>query len=367
LIPLSNFQYDDKIVDLLLKTLQSGKLSAGENILKFEKLFSEYHNNLNVLSVSSATAGLELALRCLEIGPGDEVIVPSYTFPATANAVLARGARPVFVDIEDSTLNVDISKLNNLISTKTKAIMVVHSFGKCLHKEQLQNVRAAHGIPIIEDAACAVGSRFEDGTLSGTVGDFTIFSFHQRKILNSGEGGAVIVKDDRNFEKIKMLRSHGMKLGKYYGTFEEQGFNYRWNELAAAVATHQLKKIENEIQERNQIANMYNEAFKDIKGQFTALNKVDGLRTFQSYVLRFESSSKPDKLIEAYRSEGIEVTIGTYFLPDQPAFRQYCTDDVYPVSKKSFQQLIAIPIYSNLRDQDFQKIVNTTKVIALRD
>ena len=317
-----------------------------------------------MIAVANATNGIELALQALEIGVGDEVLVPAYTFPAAPNSVLARGGTPVFVDIDSKSLNIDLKLIRESITSRTKAIIVVHAFGLCLDKYMLEAIRTDFNLPIIEDAACALGARFADGTLAGTLGDFSVFSFHQRKIINTGEGGAVVVSKGQDFQRVQRLRSHGMRFGSYFGTFEEPGFNYRWNEIAATVGIYGLELLDDEIDRRNQIAGRYVAAFSGHASLDLSAAQVDDFRTFQSFTLRFPGCVNVEQVIQDFREMGIESTIGTYHLPGEPAFAPYIGSKAYPQSQQAFNEVVAIPIYGNMTEREIMLVISATLKVA---
>lgn len=364
MIPLFRFQGASKILPGIASTLESGRLSAGQKIIEFENKLGIFLGTPNIVAVANATNGIELALRALNVGVGDEIIVPAYTFPAAPNGVIARGGRPVFVDIDSKSLNIDLEKVREAITPRTKAIIVVHAFGLCINKGKLQDLRDEFGIPVIEDAACALGAKFEDDTYAGTLGDFAIFSFHQRKILNTGEGGVVVTRDPLDVEKIKQLRSHGMQYGDFFGTFHQQGFNYRWNELAATIGIYALGHLEEEIQRRNLVAKQYVDVFSTNLSLDLSAAQVDQRRIFQSFTLRFRGNQSVKNIISAYRRKGIEATVGTYHLPEQNAFAIYTDGENFPESRRAFDEVVAIPILGDMSKNEIQQVIDATLSIS---
>ena len=241
--------------------LESGWVTQGPKVKAFEELFAEKHRVKNALAVTSCTTGLHLALAALEIGPGDEVIVPSFTWVATANVVLYCGAKPVLCDIDLTTFNLDPKAVKKKITPKTKAIIAVHLFGLCADMDAIKE--AAPGIPIVEDAACASGAFYKDQPAGG-LGDVACFSFHPRKSITTGEGGMVTTNNDQLAEQMNMLRNHGASISeeqRHHGPkpyilpdFNLLGFNYRMTDLQGAVGLVQLEKMEQFISERQRWA-----------------------------------------------------------------------------------------------------------------
>ena len=238
--------------------LMSGWLTSGPKVREFEQLFAERHHVKHAIAVTSATTALHLALVALDVKPGDEVIVPAFTWVSTANVVLYCGATVVFVDIDPATFNISIDDLKKKISNRTKAIIPVHLFGLCADMDRIKET--AHGIPLIEDAACAAGAAYK-GKPAGSLGDIGCFSFHPRKSVTTGEGGMVTTNNDQLAEKISMLRNHGASVSeeqRHHGPrpyilpdFNLMGFNYRMTDLQGAVGVVQLKKIDQFIDERS--------------------------------------------------------------------------------------------------------------------
>jgi len=197
-----------------------------------------------------------LALLALGIGPGDEVIVPAFTFPATGNAVELVGARPVFVDVDPRTYNIQINEIEKYITKKTAAILVVHLFGNPVDMESVLNIAQRYRLKVIEDAAGALGSLYR-GRLCGTMGDVGCFSFHPRKIVTTGEGGMVVTSSQEVAERVRMLRNHGMIQGDNTKDFVAPGLNYRMNEFEAALGIVQMKNLSSTITERISLARVF--------------------------------------------------------------------------------------------------------------
>src|SRR5215467_5056000 len=227
----------------LREPIESGWLTQGPKVAAFESAFAARHNVKHAIAVTSATTGLHLALAALGIGPGDEVIVPAFTWVATANVVLYCGATPVFADVDRVTFNIDPKDLVRRVTPRTKVVIPVHLFGLCADMEAIRVVLPSD-IRIIEDAACAAGASWK-GKSAGTLGDLGVFSFHPRKSITTGEGGMVTTNDDRLAERVKMLRNHGASVSeeeRHRGPrpyllpeFDLLGFNYRMTDLQGAV------------------------------------------------------------------------------------------------------------------------------------
>ena len=248
----------------LKEPLFTGWLTSGPKVREFERLFAERHQVKHALAVTSATTALHLALVALDIKPGDQVIVPAFTWISTANVVEYCGAEVVFVDIDPKTFNLDVHDLSRRITNKTKAIIPVHLFGLCADIDAIKKI--AGEIPLIEDGACAAGAEYF-GRPSGGLGAIGCFSFHPRKSITTGEGGMVTTNDDQIAERIGMLRNHGASISeeqRHLGArpyilpeFNMLGFNYRMTDLQGAVGIVQIKKLDTFIEERNKWASFY--------------------------------------------------------------------------------------------------------------
>jgi perosamine synthetase len=248
--------------------ITTGWLTSGPKVRAFEQAFAERHNVKHAIAVTSATTALHLALVTLDIKPGDEVIVPAFTWVSTANVVLYQGAEVVFCDIDPKTFNLDPKKLREKITPKTKAIMVVHLFGLCAPMDDIKTI--VGDIPIIEDGACAAGAAYK-GKPAGGLGTIGCFSFHPRKSITTGEGGMITTNDDKLGATLQVLRNHGASISeeqRHHGPkpyilpdFNVLGYNYRMTDLQGAIGEVQLKKLDTFIEERAHWAAYYTRIF----------------------------------------------------------------------------------------------------------
>ena len=249
-----SFTDDDK--QAVLSVLDSGKLVQGEMVLSLEQSFCKNQNIEYASAVSNGTASLHLALVCLGIGKGDEVIVPAFSYIATANVVELVGAKPVFVDVSLDTFNIDVDQLEAAITHCTKCIIPVHEFGLCANMPEVMCIANRHGLFVIEDSACALGAQI-DGKASGSFGHLGSFSLHPRKAITSGEGGVVVTNSaDYDFE-VKTLRNHGIKPGVPVMDFIRAGFNYRMTDFQAALVNSQFKRLPEYLAHKAILAEKY--------------------------------------------------------------------------------------------------------------
>lgn len=337
--------------------LDSGFLTQGPRAASFEKEVSRLTGASNAFATSSATTGLHLALRALDIGPGDEVIIPDFSFPATANVVVQLGAAPVFVDITMSDFGMDPLLLETAITEKTKAIMPVHAFGLVCDMDPILEIAARHGLPVIEDAACALGAMYQ-GRQAGALGTAGVFSFHPRKVITTGEGGMITTSDTELSERIAVLRSHGSVRGSHYMSFIEAGYNYRLSDINAAIGLVQMTRLEDLLRDRRARADRYAELLADVEGVRTPRVPEGRTHTFQSYVVTLDDDISRDGVIDSMRAAGVETTLGTYSMHLQPYFRDRfgISDAALPSATRAHHSGLTLPLYPQLTDDDLIRV-----------
>ncbi|MBK8785168.1 MAG: DegT/DnrJ/EryC1/StrS aminotransferase family protein [Chitinophagaceae bacterium] len=260
-IPLASPDINQQDIDCVTAVLRSGMLVQGINVLALEKSFNEFNKSKNAIALSNGTATLHLALLALGIGKGDEVIVPAFSYVATANVVEMVGATCVFVDIDINTFNIDVTKIEAHITSKTKAIIPVHEFGLACDIEAIMQIAVKHKLYVIEDAACALGA-MQNGKHAGTFGNLGSFSLHPRKSITSGEGGVLLTADDELAKKLRQLRNHGIEMQDGQMHFVDAGLNYRMTDFQAALANSQMQRLARIIAYKQELAEVY---FNEIK------------------------------------------------------------------------------------------------------
>jgi len=368
-IRLSNPYLGDKqdLMHLLAEVLESGLLVQGEYVVKFEQQIADFLGVKHAIAVSSGTAALHLSLVALGIGPGDEVIVPAYTFPATANVVELVGAKPVLVDVDLETYNIQIEQIERVISPNTKAIIPVHLFGNPADMNPIMEIAKKHNLWVVEDAAGALGSIYK-GRKCGTIGHLGCFSFHPRKIVTTGEGGIVVTNDNDLAEQIRSLRNHGMRTVEGKVDFVAAGFNYRMNELEAVLGIIQMRDIQEIISERQRLAGFYMDALKSVPG--IAFQKVlpNCTTVWQAFVVRFKDRDA-GSVLEFLRNANIEVNIGTYALHILQFYSKkygYKPSD-YPKAVELYSKGLALPFYNRMTQRDIMQVVDTLRRIFNED
>lgn len=343
--------------------LASGYLTQGPKVQEFERGVQAIVGSKHAFAMSSATTALHLALVALGIKPGDEVLVSDFTYPASGNVIVQQGAIPVCVDVLPDTYAMDAADLERRITTKSRAIMVVHPFGLSADMEAVNAVAARHKLPVIEDAACALGAKFR-GRWCGTMSDAGCFSFHPRKSVTTGEGGMIVTERDDLAQKISVLRSHGGVRGQWYLRFDEAGFNYRLSDILAAVGVAQLKKLDWLINGKRAHAARLAGLLAGIKGISLPVEPAGCLHTYQSFVIVLDAGIDRDAVIARMRERGVETTLGTYAMHSQPFFQRtygYKPGDL-PVSDRLFRQTLTLPLYPQMTEADLQLVAKSLEL-----
>jgi dTDP-4-amino-4,6-dideoxygalactose transaminase len=319
------------------EVLETGMLTMGPKVPEFEALLARACGVEHAVAVSSGTAALHLAVLALGLEPGDEVLVPAYTFPATANVVALSGARPVLVDVDPHTLNLDPAKLE--VGPRTKAILAVHLFGRPVAWGALPE-----GVPVIEDAAGALGASWR-GRPCGSLGALGCLSFHPRKIVTTGEGGAVTTSDEQLADASRRLRNHGWKT---LGDLPAPGFNYRISDVLCALGIPQLQRLQELHAARSRIAAGYTERLGEhVETPSAAEGDVHG---WQAYVVL---TDRRDEALAALRADGIEAQIGTYALHRLGA---YADQGPFPGADAAFERALALPFHTRITEADQDRV-----------
>lgn len=348
---------DDAELKAVGDVLATGMLTQGAQAARLEDLVCELTGASRAAAVSSATTGLHLALVALGVGPGDEVIMPAFSFPATANVVVQQQARPVFVDIDPVTFNMSPDLIEAAVTSRTAAVMPVHAFGLCAEMDDINDVAGRHGLPVIEDAACALGGVYR-GRAAGALGTAGVFSFHPRKIVTTGEGGMITTSDQALADKVNVLRAHGARRGELFMEFVEAGFNYRLSDIHAAIGVVQMGKVSSILAERRRLAASLTDRLAGIDGVAPPAAPTHVEPTFQSYVVRLDDQVDRDQVIRSMRQSGIETTLGTYGMHLQPYFQDLMGDRSaeLPHSTRAHHQALTLPLYPGLGDSDLDQI-----------
>lgn len=345
-------------LDEIKKVFDSNYLVQGNKVEEFENKVKEYLKVKHVIAVSSGTAALHLAILTLGVGMGDEVIVPDFTFPATANVVEIVGATTKLVDIKLDSLCIDSDKIEDEITEKTKVIIPVHEFGQSANMDKIIAIAKKHSLKIVEDAACALGAEYK-GNKVGTIGDIGCFSLHPRKAITTGEGGLVVTNNDEYAEKVRMLRNHGISYANGKGQFVMAGLNYRMTDIQGAIGVVQMEKLNNINKKRREIAEMYNQLFQNIKNIRLPEEKSYSKHVWQTYHILLGEKIDRDKVILKLKEKQIEANLGAHSVHGQPYYvKKYAYGDKkFSNSSIAFNQGIAIPLHGMLTDWQVKEIV----------
>ncbi|MDA0194127.1 MAG: DegT/DnrJ/EryC1/StrS family aminotransferase [Bacteroidetes bacterium] len=374
-ISISQPQLGEEEWHALKEPLTSGWLTSGPMVKEFEEQFAKRHQVKHAVAVTSATTALHLSLVGLDIGPGDEVIVPAFTWVSTANVVLYCGAKVVFTDIDPHTFNIDPIGLKDKITSKTKAIICVHLFGLSADMDEIKKVSG--DIALIEDAACAAGASYK-GTPVGSLGTMACFSFHPRKSITTGEGGMITTNNDQLSTRLGILRNHGASISeeqRHNGPqpfilpdFNELGYNYRMTDLQGAVGNVQLKKLDKFINERAKWASYYNEQLKAL--DWLHLPEYSGQygHGWQSYVTMVDetkSQAPRNEIMRILLEKGISTRPGTHavHMLSYYAKRLGIKPEDFVNAKNANDFSMAIPLHNKMTEEDFQYVVNTLRNI----
>ena len=342
-IRLARPDVGDAELAAVAEVVRTGQLTMGPKVEEFENAVAGAVGTAHAAAVSSGTAALHLALLALEIGPGDEVIVPAYTFPATANAVELCGAKAVLVDIDSETFNLDVSAVAAAVTPRTRAVMAVHLFGRPVEWEALQTA-VPQEVALLEDAAGALGAHYR-GTACGALGVAACLSFHPRKIVTTGEGGAVTTDEAALDAAVRRFRHHGWAT---LGDMPSPGFNYRLPDLLCAIGIPQLLRLEELLAARERVAGWYTER---LEHHVLTPSAAEGDRHgWQAYVVQLE---RRDDALAALRAAEIEAQIGTWALHRLEPYR---AQGAFPGADRAFEQALALPFATTTTEDEVERV-----------
>lgn len=369
MIPLSRPAFGPEEEEAVRDVLRSGWVAQGPATAAFERQAAEAIGVPHAIAVSSCTTALHLAVLAADVGPGDEVILPAFTFPATANAVLYAGAVPVLVDVDPATLNIDPRRAEEAVTPRTKAVIGVHLFGFPFEVAALRALCDRHGLRLLEDAACAIGTRI-DGRMAGGFGDVACFSLHARKVITCGEGGLLTTQDDAMAERMRSLRTHGADraaearqgegLAPPSPRYVRLGYNYRLSDIQSAVAATQLRRLEGFVRERNELAQRYDAELEGLPGLRLPPRRPGWLHSYQSYVVVLEPeapvAARP--LMDALAARGISTRTGTYAVHREPYYREHAgPEPSLPASEHAAEASVALPLFNGLTRADQDAVI----------
>ncbi|MGN0093656.1 MAG: DegT/DnrJ/EryC1/StrS family aminotransferase [Methanobrevibacter sp.] len=343
-------------IDNVVEVLKSGMIAQGPKVSEFEEKFAQWIGTKYGISTSSGTTALHTALLACGIGEGDEVITVGFTFAATSNSVLYTGARPVFVDIDEDTFTMDPSKIEDAITDKTKAILVVQLYGQSADMDPILDIAHKHNLLVIEDAAQAHGAEYKCRKV-GTLGDVACFSFYPTKNMTTGEGGMITTDNEEIAKMARIYRAHGSSV-KYHHDY--LGYNFRSTDIAAAIGLAQLKKIDSFNDKRNENACYLTEGLKDVKGVVPPVVKEGNKHVFHQYTIKVDGDR--DKWLDFLNEKGIGC--GVYYpipLYNQKLYKDLGYNQSCPVTDKIVDEVISLPVHPSLTKDELDTIISVVK------
>jgi dTDP-4-amino-4,6-dideoxygalactose transaminase len=356
-IPLSAPDISIAEIEAVVEVLRGTQLSRGPQVVAFERAVAEYLGVPHAVAVNSGTSALHLCVRGLGIGEGDEVIVPSFTFVAAANAVRYERATPVFVDIEPGTLNIAPEKIEAAITAHTKAIMAVHTFGVPADMDAILNIGRRHGLMVIEDACEAIGAEYH-GHKVGSLGNAAAFAFYPNKQITTGEGGVLVTREAELAKRARALRNHGRYEGD--SRHQELGYNYRIADINCALGLAQIGRLEEILGRRAEVARKYDEALRSVPGLILPPRELPGERiSWFVYVVRLAeglTESDRDRVAASLQAAGIAT--GKYFMPihRQPAYRDALVPHPLAVTEQVGARTLALPFFNRITDEEIREV-----------
>jgi len=353
-------------------TILTGWITQGPRVAEFEEKFAAYTGAKYAVAVSNCTTALHLAMIVAGVGQGDEVICPSMSYVATANSIKYVGAIPVFAEIDPANYNLDVKDAARKITSKTKAILLVHQIGMPADIDAFKKLADKHNLKLIEDAACAAGSSYK-GAKIGSHSELVCFSLHPRKVISTGDGGFITTNREDYYQRMKLLRQHGMSVNDrvrhessklIFEDHVEVGYNYRMTDIQAAVGIKQLEKLDWIVAERRKIAARYHEAFKDIDFIQLPIEQEGYFSNYQSYsiYLKDDCPVNRNEIMQKMLDDGISTRRGIMTAHRETAYKTECAGLSLPVSEKSCDRSIILPLYIPMKDEDIEKVIEAFKL-----
>jgi dTDP-4-amino-4,6-dideoxygalactose transaminase len=372
-LPFALPDIGEEEIAAVVECMRSGWVTTGPISRQFEKAFGDYlGSGSETIAVNSATAGLHLALEALGIGPGDEVIVPSLTFTATAEVVRYLGACPVFVDIDPDTLNISPAGIEAAINPQTRAIIPVHYAGMACNMDAILTLAKQHRLRVIEDAAHAFPTRYHERLIGTLSSDVVVFSFYANKTMTTGEGGMVVTRDPVIAQRIRLMRIHGISSDAFdryvsrkpawYYEVVAAGFKYNLTDIAASIGIEQLRKIDRFLARREQLATSYDRAFAGLPLLLPPRPQPGSTHAWHLYVVRLTAAAQcgRDDLIRRLSERGIGTSVHFIPLHRQPYWRdRYAlSQEHFPATELAYQSMLTLPLYTRMTDADQQRVID---------
>ncbi len=366
-IPLSRPDIGPDEERLVLEVLRSGQLSLGPMAPEFERRVAEYVGARHAVAVSSGTAGLHLCVRVLGLGPGDEVITTPFSFVASSNCLLFEGARPVFVDIDPATWNIDPGRIEAAVTPRTRAILPVHVFGQACDMDAILDIARRRGLAVLEDACEALGGTWR-GRHAGTFGRAGVFAFYPNKQITTGEGGMIVTDDDDLARACRSMRNQGRGESGGWLDHERLGYNYRLDELSAALGVAQMQRVDEILAARARVAARYHELLAGVPGVRTMTWPPEVGMSWFVYVVLLDRGIDRDRVMAALQGAGIQCR--AYFSPIhlQPFYRERFGHQPgdFPVCEDVARRTLALPFHTRMTEDEVGAVVDRLREICVR-
>jgi perosamine synthetase len=375
MIPYGRQYIDDDDIQSVVDVLQSDWLTTGPKVGEFERVFAEFVGAKYAVAVNSGTAALHAAMFALGIHSGDEVIVPSMTFAATANCVVFQGGTPVFADVDPETLLIDVASVEKRISDKTKAIIAVDYAGHPCDYDALATVAGKNSLALVADACHSLGAHYRERSV-GSLALLSAFSFHPVKHITTGEGGMITTDDPELAEKMRLFRNHGITTdhrqrdaqGSWFYEMTELGYNYRITDFQCALGMSQLKKLPLWIDRRREIAHRYDAAFRDFPRVKPLSVKSDVSHAYHLYVVRLNLDGRDINrgvMFKKLREAGIGVNVHYIPVHLHPFYRnRYSTNPgLCPIAEKAYEQILSLPVYPAMSEEMIDEVIQKVKIV----
>ena len=371
ILPYGRQIIDDDDVAAVVEALRSDRITGGQYVTAFEAALADYVGTACAVAVSSGTAALHAAMYASGVGKDDEVIVPSITFVATANAVVFQGAKPIFADVDESTLLIDPADVERKIAGRTRAIVAVDYAGQPCDYDALRSIADEHGIALLADGCHALGGKDHDVKV-GALADLTTFSFHPVKHLTTGEGGMMTTNDSEMAERMRRFRNHCISIderersqrGSHFYEITDLGTNYRITDIQCALGLSQLRKLPRWVQRRQEIAARYCEALAEIEGIELLSVRRNVEHAYHLFVVRVAQDR--DGFMDALRAEGIGTTVHYIPVHLHPLYRERfgTGPGMCPVAEAAYERIVTLPLFAGMTDEDVENVITAVKKVA---